>query len=60
MKPILWQLGWLVCAITRKHLRGKQYGMQVMQPDGRFSQMYQCSRCGAVWTRKLPKAKEAA
>ena len=40
------------------HKRGKQYGMQVMQPDGRFCQMYQRSRCGAVWTRKLPNAKE--
>ena len=60
MRPILWQFGRLVCAITRKHLRGKQTGIDILLEDGRTKRTYQCDRCGSTWTRKFWKAKEAA
>lgn len=47
----------LLCRLPRflggGHKRGKQHGMQIVLPDGRFQQMYRCGRCGATWTRKL-------
>lgn len=64
MKQILEQFGKLVCMCPKRlgggHLRGKQTGIDILCPDGSMKRTYLCDRCGATWTRKLPKAKESA
>ena len=49
--------GWAICKLTRRHLRGKQTGIDILCPDGATKRTYLCDRCGTTWSRKI-KAKE--
>jgi hypothetical protein len=59
----LW-LGKLQCWWAGKHLRGKKIGRRQLDKnpengwDG-FTNIYQCPRCLATWTRKV-KAKQVS
>lgn len=54
----LW--GRIVCAVTRKHKRGRLLKRAGIGTDGKTdTAVYGCNRCGATWTRKR-KAKGAA
>ena len=57
----LW--GKLICAVTRKHKRGKrvpltmaggtQYTPGMLSGAHIGMNVYECPRCGATWTRKV-------
>lgn len=57
-------LGKVICAIKRKHLRGKLLKVQYLDktPGGQnyVRAHYGCPRCGAEWTRKVRRIERAA
>ena len=47
----LW--GKLICAVTRKHRKGKRVPKDHRALLAENEVVYECPRCGARWTRKV-------